>query len=340
MSGSPKQARITLAQVAEAAGVSIGTASNVLNGRPYVRQRVRDRVLQAAQELGYRPNAIAEALATGRHKMLTLCAFFAENPIAAEIIQGASSATQSAQYGLTICALGHGASLQPSHIEAILRQQAAAVVVFTYNEDPAPYLELQSLGIPVVFINRRPSGIDADLIMVDARQGTYDAVSHLLGRGRRRVALFTRSNNARPALDRIAGYREAHARMALGVPEGLIRTGLTNADEAYRATEELLCLPQPPDAIFAGSATFTALGVLTCLQDHRVRIPADIAVIVAGDMKWVKLVEPPLTMVEEDFEGLGRRAAEIALSRLDPRRVQESVREVQLAVQLVVRGSS
>ncbi|MHB1415291.1 MAG: LacI family DNA-binding transcriptional regulator, partial [Chloroflexota bacterium] len=75
MNGVPKQARITLAQVAEAAGVSLGTASNVLNGRPYVRQRVRDRVLQVAQELGYRPNALAEALATGRHKMLVLCAF-------------------------------------------------------------------------------------------------------------------------------------------------------------------------------------------------------------------------------------------------------------------------
>ncbi|MBI2940562.1 MAG: LacI family DNA-binding transcriptional regulator [Chloroflexi bacterium] len=329
----------TIKEVAEEAGVSPSTVSNVFGGRVPVRQKTRQRVLAAAERLGYRPDGLARALRTGRSQTLGLLVPFITNSTMAAIIHAASKQAYTAAYGLMICALEDDPSLEQTHLQLLHRQRVDGVITLAASDDSRAYFALQQGGTPIVFVHRRPRGIAADLITPDHRTGVRSVVHHLLATGRRRIALLTAPESVGSSSDRAAGYREAYGEAGLPIPRGLIRTGLRVSGDAYRATRDLLYETRPPDAIIAGMASLT-IGALACLRDQQVRIPDDIAYVGSGDLEWAPLVEPPLTMLEVDGGQIGHRAVTMLLERLDPQMPPTPPREVVVPVRLAVRRSS
>lgn len=340
LNGTDAHGHATITQVAELAGVSISTASKVLSGgrvRPELARRVRD----AVEQLGYSPDGLAQALRTGKARILGLEVPYLTHYTASAISEGVLEAAYAAGYAVAMCAPGDDTDLEQTHLEILARQRVAATVALPLLRvrQADPYLELQARGIPVVFVQRRPPGIVADLVASDYQGGTREAVSHLLRQGRRRIALLAPVTTFGSNEEREAGYREAYQEAGLVPPAGLIRFDLRTVEDAFVATRALLSGPLSADALIAAGSTIVA-PALACLRELGTRVPGDVAVVGAGDVEWARLAEPSLTMIEIDGRDIGRAAVRLALERLAPGGQELPPRELRLPTSLVVRSSS
>ncbi len=345
MRNEAERGRPTIGDVAALAGLSVGTVSRVFSGNTAVKPAARQQVTEAAAALGYRPHPVAQALRTGRTRIVGLCVSLAisramaSNATVAAIIQAASSTANREGYGLMLYGAESDPSLEERNMETLVEQRLAAVVSHPVLSTAAPYRPLQEAGVPLVFITQRPAGIAADKIAPDFFTGTALAVQHCLALGKRRVALLNTDLNLEASVARYDGYSSAYATAGTLSPAGLAVADLEGARAAYLAMEMLLDGPQPPDAVIAGTGTLT-LGAYACLRRRRVRIPEQVAFVGTGGLPWSWLVEPSLTMIQVDGAELGRRAIEMALARLDPGMRQAPPREVLLPTRLAVRGST
>ncbi|MCL5109209.1 MAG: LacI family transcriptional regulator [Chloroflexi bacterium] len=339
MSARPQPPRATITQVAQLAGVSISTASKALSGKGHVNPVLDERVRAVAQQLGYSPHVLAQALRTGRARILGLQVAMVTHYTTAAICEGVLAAAYAQDYAVAMCSTQQRSEVEHKHLEALARQRVAAVIALPLSRDAGPYLDLQAKGIPVVFMQRRPAGVEADLVASDYGVGTLEAIRHLLSTRRRRVALLAPASTYGSNEDRAAAYGRAHAEAGVPVPEGLICFSPRNAREAYAATRDLMGYSQPPDAIVAaGSEIVTP--ALACLSDLGVAVPGDVAFVGAGDVEWARLAGPSLTMIEIDGREIGRLAVQLALERLTPEGRDLPVREVRLPTNLIVRASS
>ncbi len=302
---------------------------------------LRERVLAVANELGYHPHGLAQALRRGHSRILGLQVAYVTLPTSAVIAEGALDEAYARDYAVAVCVTRGDPRRERTHLEILARQQIAALLVLPVSKDPTPYLQLQERGIPIVFMQRRVPGVAGDLVATDYRDGTMSAVRHLLQQGRRRVALLAPATAYGSNADRVAGYHAAYAELAVAAPDGLTRLDLDTRtpNETYLATRELLSCPEPPDAIIAGSSD-VVMPALACLRDLGVAVPQDIAFVGAGDVAWARVAQPPLTMIEIDGRGIGRQAVEMALERLQPEMREAPPREVFVPPCFTVRASS
>ncbi|MHB1133907.1 MAG: LacI family DNA-binding transcriptional regulator [Chloroflexota bacterium] len=333
-----RSGRATITHVAQLAGVSISTASKVLSGKGRVAPLLSERVQTAAGQLGYSPDGLAQALRTGRAQILGLHVPFISHYTVSAISEGVLEAAYAAGYAVAMCAPGFDSAREHRHLEALVRQRVAATITMPAAPEAEPYLAMQARGIPVVFVQRRPPGIAADLVASDYRGGTREAVRHLLGLGRRRVALLAPFSTFGTNDDRAAGYREGYAEAGLTPPPGLALFDLRTVDDVFAATRALLTGATPPDALIASGSTLLA-PALACLRRLGARVPDDVALVGAGDVEWAYLAEPALSMTEIDGREVGRLAVQLALERLAEDGARPP-RTVYVPTTLMVRSSS
>jgi LacI family transcriptional regulator len=332
----------TVKQVAARAGVSASTVSNVFIGRVPVREMTKRRVLRAAEQLGYQPDGLAQALRTGRTRTLGLLVPHITNPTIAAFVHGAARAAQEGGYAASVCAIENDPALQRTYLDLLRRERVAAVIAQPAGPEPEPYEALARAGAALVFVDRKPARLKADSVTPDYRAAVREAVLHLFEQGRRRVALVTGARWIDSTRRRLAGYAAAHRDAGVPVDERLIVTAERRAGTAREAVAALLARAPGearPDAIVAGSADVT-LAVLAALREHGVSIPGEVAMVGTGDVAWAPLADPPLTMIEIDGRELGRRAVEMALERIATRSSRGSGSEIVLPARLVVRASS
>ncbi len=339
MSDGAESHRSTISEVARQAGVSPATVSNVFSGKGRVHPVLRERVLAVARELAYQPHPLAQALRTGRNRTIGFAVAFISNPTVPAILQSASRAAHEAGYNLLICVTEYDPALERAQLEALARQRVAVVMAFHAGDDPEPYLLAQRAGVQVLFVGHRPAGVEADLVLYGHRATMREVVAHLLAGGRRRVALLlnspTNSNNER----RMAGYADAYAEAGLQAPPGLVVTGVYTEEATVAAIDALLARSEPPDAIIAGVGLLVRWA-LARLRERGIAIPEQMAFVGSGDRQWGRLMEPPLSMIEIDGQGVGRRLVEIMLERLQGGDALPPVREIELPSRFVVRASS
>ena len=331
--------RVTIAAVAEKAGVSLGTASNVFTGKGRVHPVLRDRVFAVARELGYQPHPLAQALRTGRNRTIGFCVAFVPNPTIPAFLQGASRAAHAAGYNLTIYATEHDPELEAAHLEALARQRVAGVIVFHTGVDPEPYRLAQRAGASLLFVEDRPAGLEADLAIFDHRASTRAAVADLLARGRRRVALVVNSPTSAGNVLRAKGHAEAYAAAGLAVPNDLVVSGAFSDEGARAAVLALMARAEPPDAIIAGAGALVQ-GALAALRQLGLAVPEQVAFVGSGDARAFGLTNPDLSLIEIDGHETGRRLVELVLERLENGAALPPAREVLLPSRYVARASS
>jgi LacI family transcriptional regulator len=304
-----------IADVARLAGVSVGTVSKALNGLSTVHPVLREKVIAAAAELGYQPHPLAQALRTGRTRTIALTVALANGITIAPLIDGASDEAYAADYALSVAATRYRPDLEHRQLALLIRRRVAAIIAYSAVGGAEPYSAAQRAGIPVVFADSRPEGVEADLVTPDYREGVAEATRYLLAAGRRRVALMTTAKTFGSNRERAMGYRLAHAEQGVPLAEGLVVSDLFNQGDARSAVLDLLDQARPPDALIVGVGRL-AVGALAGLRQRGVRVPDDIAVVGTGDNPWASLVEPALSMIQIDGEAYGRTVVRTALERV------------------------
>ncbi|MEU6505989.1 LacI family DNA-binding transcriptional regulator [Streptomyces sp. NPDC046942] len=313
----------TINDVAHAAGVSPATVSRVLNGGRVTAERA-ERVRRAAAELGFAPNRVARSLRMRRSSLVGLIIPDIGNPFFTALARGVEDAAQRTSFSVVLCNTDGNLDKERRYLDIAIAERMAGVIVAAASRSRTDVSALQSRGIPVVAVDRRPRGASVDAVLVDNEEGGAAATAHLLARGYRRVACITGPQGTSTAEERLAGYRRALQEFlddGPGAPAGeadLLRDYIRHADfkveGGHAAMADLLALPRRPDAVFAAN-NLMAVGVLQAVREAGLE-PPEIGVLSFGEVPWAPLVQPGLTTVQVPSYDLGRTAAGLLLDRI------------------------
>lgn len=327
---------VTLAQLAERAGVSLATASKVLNGRSDVAPATRARVEQLLDEHGYRKRRATAP----RTRLIELVVHELQSSWTMEIIRGVEDV--ASENGLSIVLTQSGTRHAPDAdwIEGVLRRGPMAVVLLFSELPQAMRAALAARSIPFVIVD--PAGDPApDVPAVGSANwaGGLAATRHLVELGHKRIAVISGPDDMMCSHARIDGFRSAMNAAGLPIREDWVRLGDFHIEGGARHAADLLSLPagERPTAIFAGS-DLQALGVYDVARQRGIRIPEELSVVGYDDIPLAEWVSPRLTTVRQPLEEMGRQAARLAI-RLSNGPVHPTPR-MDLATNLVVRDSS
>lgn len=330
----------TIKQVADMAGVSTATVSYVLNGTGTVTEAVRQRVLQAVAALDYQPSYAARSLRTRSRTLgLVLPATPGRlaDPLLAELLSGLTEAAAERGYYLLLATAG------PQEPEERLCQRLArsgrveGVVLLDIGADDGRAAFLREQGVAHVCAGPLPDEVDSLCVAVDGRAGARLAVGHLLHSGYRRVGLIALPPELADSEPRYQGYCDALEAAGLPVdPELIVEAGRSHND-GYAAMQELLGLPEPPDAVLACSDEL-AFGALHASGDAGLEVGRDLGLMGWDDAPLAAHSHPPLTTLYASRQQLGAELARLLISAIEGRSV--GPRHVTLPMRLVVRKST
>jgi len=307
---------VTLEEVARLAGVSRSTVSRVLNGDPRVSDAVRARVQTVVREHRYHPNAAARSLASRRTRILGLLipqavGWIFNDAFFPTLIQGVAEGCTTADHDLSLLldTSGDHRAVDRLYHRVIRGRHVDGVVVASNLVDDPIVARLQDDRVPSVLIGRDPNG-RASFVDVDNRQAARDAVAHLIGHGRRRIATIGGPTNMIAAIDRFGGYVTALQESGrLPDPALTIHADFTRPG-GYQAMMALL--PHHPDAVFAAS-DIMATGALQALREAGLRVPDDVALIGFDGLDDDMLAQGALSTVVQPVAELGRQAVRTLL---------------------------
>ncbi len=331
-----KRSRVTIRDVAKAAGVSHQTVSRVINGDDAVTPETRTRVEAAIAKLNYQPSAIARSLADGHTHTLACLAPNLTDYTFAAIIEGAEAECRQHGYFLISSSAPDEATFTALINElAPSRRIEGALVINPYIDNRAAALPE---NFPVVFVGGHPrGGLDVDAVTLDDEGAARSAVDHLIGLGHRRIAMITGPLIEDCTQDRIKGYREVMEAARYAMPADFIIEGDWSATTGHAALLELLNRPQPPTAVFAQNDRM-ALGALRAARDAGFNVPEQIAVIGIDDMPLASYFDPPLTTMRQDLFNMGRTAAQLLVRAVE--QPPEKHQQLRLPAELIIRQST
>lgn len=332
----PARQRATIHDVAALAQVSIATVSKALNGSGRMTVETRERVLRAARELSFRPNALARGLHSKRSFTVGLLTDDVYGRFALPVMQGVTEGLIDHGVSVFLCALEENPVLAQSHLDALMEKQVDGIVVAGRRVDRILPVDFGGLTVPVVHVMNE-GGADRVSFLPDEGQGARLAVAHLVEQGRRRIAHVTGPARFRVAGERAEGWRAALAEAGL-VPDGAAMFGRWSEAWGHEAVAALWAAGAPPDAVFCGNDQI-ARGVIDALRERGVRVPADVAVV--GFDNWEIVAEetrPPLSSVDMNLREMGRQAGLALLHEINGAEEAPGVR--RLPCTLKVRASS
>lgn len=331
----------TLREIADRAGVSVGTVSNVINGTAPVSAERRERVLAAIRELDYQPNHIARSLKLKKTRMLGMVISDITNPFFPQLVRGAEDAALKNNYLLITFNTDDNVERE-KRVLSVLRQRrvdGVLLVVAPNAGDDGHIRGILDSGIPIVCLDRLPAGIEVDSVSVDNVAGARDCVRHLISMGHRRIAILTGPKAVQTAAERLQGYQEALVQAGIPVDPGLVLEGDFRSESGYRLGRALLAGSDRPTAVFVCN-NMMALGLLRALAELGLHCPRDVAVASFDDFPLAEAFQPRMTAVAQPAYSIGYRGAELLIARIEGRPGEPRPSRIRLATQLLVRESS
>jgi LacI family transcriptional regulator len=327
--------RPTLADVARLAGVSLKTASRVLNGEPHVSDATAAKVQTAADQLGFRPNVIARELRQGaRASTVGLVIGDVANPFYARVARGVERRLRTAGLQLVTASSDEDPDTERALTAEMLERRVRALLLVTCLPDHSHLERERTLGVPVVFLDRPPTGLVADAVAIDNEGGAAQAAMALMAQGHVRIGLVGDLTRLPTHRERVRGFADVLISGGIDHWERLLRADLHDAEAAHRAVHELLLLPSPPTALFTTNNRIT-VGALRALTDHTERGGTPPALVGFDDFDLADVLG--VTVVAHSPEDMGRLGAEVLLERLAGS--ESPTRTVRLPTRLIPRGS-
>jgi len=328
---------VTIRDVAKHAGVSVATVSRVINGTGGVSKETVCRVRQSIQALGFEPDYLAQSWRTRVTR--TIAAVVADNtsPHHSIMLREAGSVALAHDYSLILCTAYFDPEVEHRYLRMLRLRQVDGILLNSTGDCREPIHKLTEAGIPVVMLNRPLGdyGPLVDAVVVDSYAGAFELVDHLIRAGHRRIALaYHTTLNEYHKHERLRGYQAALHSHGLHYDEDLVFCGnFTNGSDALCGCFDM---SPRPTALFAASYN-TGLVAMSALRARGLRIPDDMAFVMFDDVMWGAFVDPPLTLVCNPAEEVGRTAMELLFARLADR--SRPPQEIKLKPRLILRRS-
>jgi LacI family transcriptional regulator len=336
----------TIKEVAELAGVSVGTVSHVITGSVPVTEPLRSKVQAAIKRLDYHPNHIARSLKTSKTRTLGIIVPDLTISFFPQVIRGAETAARQRNYTLIAVNSDDRADRQKELLSLLRSQRVEGILLVVAAGPSSPGVAAGQIsqviesGIPVVYLDRIPDREEVDSVAGEDLNASMMAVEHLLASGYSRIAIATGPHTLRNEQRRLQGYQQALAAAGLAVEEALIWEGNFRPEDVAA-----ICLPhlcgsaRRPDAILSTNGP-TGLGVLRAFRDCGLSTPKDIAFVTFDELTVDELFTPSVTTVVQPAYDIGFRAAQILLERIENGNAEGAPFTVRLPAMLRVRESS
>lgn len=326
--------QVTLADIAREAGTSASTASRALSGHGYVSADARERLLAAAERLGYVPNVWAQTLKRRTSRIVGVAVSDLGNEFYARLASGIEETLRDARYQMILLGDNSQADEELAGARTFMTMRAPGVILTPVGGEATELL--LSRGVAVVEVDRRVASGPCDAVVIDNERGAFAATSHLLTLGHVRIGLLHADTQWTTDAGRLRGYLSAHEAMSVPVDERLILPIAFHARDAEERIAALLDIERPT-ALFAANNLLTEQA-WRVLRRRGLRLPQDVSLVGFDDLPWMEMVEPGITAVLQPTTELGRRAARLLLRRIaDP--LREPTVEV-LQPSLILRGST
>ncbi|WP_440903650.1 LacI family DNA-binding transcriptional regulator [Catenovulum sp. SX2] len=298
----------TIKEVSERAGVSQATVSRVMNGTAKVVEETRQKVLTAMKELGYRPNAHAQSLASNRSNSVGLLISEFDGPFYGALMAGAEEVLRDAKKRILISASHGDKKLEEEAVEFLLSCRCDALILHAETLPDEYLIEQANQGTHVILINRNIEQMEQQCLYIDNEQGAYLATDYLIKKGHNSIAHIAGPQWKHDARERFWGYQQALGKSNIGLKLNLVVEGNFREDGGYAAAKKLLESGESFSAIVCGNDQ-TAYGAISAIEDAGLKVPQDISVIGFDDLPYSSLIKPKLTTVHFPIRQMAAEAA-------------------------------
>ncbi|WP_179423423.1 LacI family DNA-binding transcriptional regulator [Pedococcus badiiscoriae] len=323
-------------EVAALAGVSLKTVSRVVNREGGVSSDVVSRVERAVAQLGYRPNLAASNLRRGHGKTAMVGALLQDvsNSFSASLLRSLEDAARDRDVVIVASSLDEEPERERVLVENLVRRRVDGLLLMPATARQEYLADDLRSGLPIMFVDRRPNGVDTDSVTIDNDLGARLAVNHLIAHGHRRIALLGDLTSIQTARARHDGYLSALLEAGIEPDPRLVATSLRSSEDAIDALGRLLDGREPPTAIFAARNSL-AVGAIRTL--HHRGLAGRIALVGFDDFPLADIVDPPLTVVRQNVGAIGAQVAARLFARIDGD--TSAPRHVVIKPELIPRGS-
>ncbi len=328
----------SLIDVARRAKVHISTVSRTINQTGKIGSDTQARVLRVMRDMGYKPNRVARRLRArdvSTH-LLGLIIPNIQNPFFADLARGVEDVAYRHNFAVLLCNYDEDPAKERFYLDVMQAESVDGIILPPVHETDPAVLQAVQHGTPVVCVDRSLARGSLDKVEIDNHIGALQAVEHIISRGHRRIGIIGGPTDSSTGRERLAGFKDAHARAGLAVKSEFVRFGDYKEESGRRLAAELLDLTDPPTALFVCNGLMTA-GALEEIAARELKIPKQIAIVGFDELPLASVFNPPLTVVSQPAYEVGKCAAELLLKRIEES--QRPPTSLKLLPKLIVRKS-
>jgi LacI family transcriptional regulator len=329
--------KLTIRDIANMANVSHTTVSRVLNKDPRVKEETRQRVLEIVNKTGFKPDPRGRNLSLKRSKLIGMVVPDIRNPFYAELARGVED--KACQEGYSV--IFSSTDFKPERGETylpLLQEFGVDGIIFASCRLKEPLVEeLIKARYPIVLVSRKLKSKDYNYVVFDNYRGAYVITKHLIDIGYSEIAIITGPPNVSTSFDRLKGYRQALKDHGIPIKSDYIIQGPFVKKLGYLATNKFLLQKKRPEAIFAAS-DYLAMGVIDAVEEHKLQIPKDLALVGFDDTEFASNRRIDLTTISQGEYEMGSIAVGILIERFKSQETNY-IHNVVLEPKLIIRGS-
>jgi LacI family transcriptional regulator len=328
--------RPTIRDVAEAAGVSTATVSNVLRGTCFVRAERRKKVHEAIEHLGYRPNLMAAGLRARRSRMVGIVVPDITTSFFGMVVRRIEELASGSDYQILLADTQENADKELEQVRALVRRQADGLILIPCCDCARTLEDIRKSKIPTVLVDRTPANSEFDTISADNVAAARKGCRHLISLGHRKITLLVSDPKLRNIAERIQGCRQAMAEAGLSKFVRVVVGGMTS-DQAHDALRRSFEVADRPSAVFAVTHVM-ALGALRAIWAAGCALPETISLIAFDDCEWMTALRPFLSTLRQPIDEIAQEAWSVLTERIQGHPI-ERVNRV-LPCTLIIREST
>jgi LacI family repressor for deo operon, udp, cdd, tsx, nupC, and nupG len=337
-----RKKRTTIYDIAAKLNITASSVSRALNNSNYVNENTKQLILKTAAEMNYKRNILASNLRKGHSKTIGIVVPRINQNFFANVIAGIEEATYEKDYNLIICQSGESHEKEVKCVNALVNQQVDCIVI-SISADSHDYKHLKNVidhGIQLIQFDRVVDELETLKVINDNEQASMEAVSHLIDQGYKRIALLEGPQNLDIFRQRKNGYLSALKKYKLPVIEELLVENALTKELGAEATRKLLSLKNPPDAIFASTSDFSALGVLEVATAMGIKVPGQLGILGYSNEAFTELTSPSITTIDQFSIYMGKTVADLYFQEMENKDILVVPKTISIKPKLIIRSST
>jgi DNA-binding LacI/PurR family transcriptional regulator len=332
---------VTIKDIAKSLGVSVSTVSRALQDKPEISEETKELVRQAAKSMKYRPNSMAVALKTQKSYSIGVVVPQIVSAFYASVVKGIEQVANARGYQVFVSSSNEDKEKEMKNVYGFIDHRVDGMIVsLSKATDSFQHIHyIEDHSIPLVLFDRTSKEINVPKVVANDADAAYLAVSHLIDKGAKRVALLTGPEHMLVGRNRLRGYKAALTNHNLPIENELITRCNLTVEDANEATIKLLELENRPDAIF-GITDEVAIGALQAIKAKGLNIPNDVAVVGFSNSQRSRYMEPQLSTMDQNPIKIGTLAAKLLFDQIGGKAEYGETKEIIVPADLIVRASS